>query len=265
MSTSAEAVASTPDLASFKDVKTVDAKMLLKKVSITAESEVVKTPELEGLKANLAVTTAVKTPCFISYVDSTSNTPSSDAASTPSTCNGSPTVEVEGVNKGTAEGSPNDSTIGVFRTIATPATVKKVRKVKAKGVTLFDEAEFRGEKLVMEESGEDKSKEEVVGVSTLVLAAVLSYIIIVIVGGVTAAARTGVVSSTSALVESPSKIVRDRVVLAGKAAGVTGKALNVFVDVAVQKAVPVVFTMHQCLKAGLSLQGAELEEILLSM
>ena len=53
--------------------------------------------------------------------------------------------------------------------------------------------------------------------------------------------------------------------LAGKAAGVTGKALNVFVDVAVQKAVPVVSTMHQCLKAGLSLQGAELEEILLSM
>ena len=41
MSTSAEAVASTPDLASFKDVKTVNAKMLLKKVSITAESEVV--------------------------------------------------------------------------------------------------------------------------------------------------------------------------------------------------------------------------------
>lgn len=129
----------------FSDVKTVEAKKSVKIMeevedrtgatttstpgTAVVEAEKFSTPE--GMDpSTTAVTTAVKTPCFISYVDSVTNTPatSSDGGSPPTV---PATVDTPGTT------SISEKTI--FRNVATPATAKKVKKVRAKGVTLFDE------------------------------------------------------------------------------------------------------------------------------
>lgn len=127
------------------DVKTVDAKKSVKIVTSSigiggvgspaaaagvVEAEQFNTPE--GMQASTtAVTTAVKTPCFITYVDSVNNSPAASSEG-----GGSPPTVPATVD---TPGSAGETEKAMFRNVATPATAKKVKKVRAKGVTLFDE------------------------------------------------------------------------------------------------------------------------------
>ncbi len=253
--TSIEASASTPESTAeiFHDVKTIDAKHLTKMVSIASDE--VKTPEIQAGKAMTAVTTAVKTPCFISYVDSTTNTPASDATNTPSTSSGSPTVEVEASKPSSVEGSPNDSMTGVFRTIATPATAKKIKKVKAKGVTLFDEAEFRGDKLVSSEV-KNKKRHGAVAIAIFCFAIVGWFLAPSFLNG----------ASTSSLSTIDSYQDIRKPAGAVFAEGVAMKVKQIHVGAFTRaRVLPIVSTIQMCLKAGLLMRGTELEEALLAM
>jgi hypothetical protein len=117
------------------------------KKCVVVEAIELSTPELNTITTT-AVTTAVKTPCFISYVGSTSNSPADTEMSMSSS--GSPPVVVVAEGAAAVSGSsdpPLSDMLGssnekaIFRNVATPATTKKVKKVRAKGVTLFDDDE----------------------------------------------------------------------------------------------------------------------------
>lgn len=130
---------------SLNEVKTVDAR---KRVTLSAESGMsgstvveavaLSTPEANTQLSGGGVTTAVKTPCFISYVDSVNNSPASSTGESSSSQQGdSPLTVPVTINGGNTPSSAASEKN--FRNVATPATAKKVKKVRAKGVTLFDE------------------------------------------------------------------------------------------------------------------------------
>ena len=85
---------------------------------------------------------AIKTPCFITYIGSTNSTPASDVASTSSSNSTSPALTIaEAIESCECPNMSTLSTAGLLKSIATPVTSRKTKRVKAKGVILFDEVE----------------------------------------------------------------------------------------------------------------------------